>query len=132
MEKYVITAKAIQEIMECSLNGWICTHFDVGENLYVRFVRGTEEVKEFSFPVLPKEGEERCLTDKELIGSIFQRLADNFIDLNNPMMAMTDSEAAADSLAETLYNIGLDGEYERVDGVDENGLWYARFEVNTP
>lgn len=131
MKQYIITAKAIQEIMECSSDGWEYTHFKEGENLYIRFIRGAEE-KEFSFPILPKGGEDGCLTDKALIGNIFQRLADNFMNLNNPMMAMTDSEVAADSLAETLYNIGLDSEYERVDGIDENGIWYAKFEVNTP
>ena len=64
MKQYKITAKAIQEIMECSLNGWGCTHFNEGNNLYIRFVRGIEEVKEFSFPILSQEGEDRCLTDK--------------------------------------------------------------------
>lgn len=50
MKQYIITAKAIQEIMECSSDGWEYTHFNEGENLYIRFIRGAEEVKEFSFP----------------------------------------------------------------------------------
>ena len=69
------------------------------------------------------------MTDRELIMEIFKRLDDGFTDLDNPMVAETDSEIAADALAETLFNIGLDNLYEREDGVDGNGCWYARFVV---
>lgn len=69
------------------------------------------------------------MNDKELIMEIFKRLDDNFCDLDNQMLAETDSEIAADALAETLFNIGLDNLYKREDGVDGNGCWYARFVV---
>lgn len=69
------------------------------------------------------------MNDKELIMEIFKRLDDNFYDLDNPMVAETDSEIAADALAETLFNIGLEDLYEREDSIDVNGCWFARFVV---
>lgn len=69
------------------------------------------------------------MNDKELIMEIFKRLDDNFYDLDDPMVAETDSEIAADALVETLFNIGLDDLYKRTDGVNKDGCWFARFEV---
>ena len=69
------------------------------------------------------------MSDRELIMEIFKRLDDNFYDLDDSMVAETDSEIAADALDETLFNIGLEDLYEREDGVDGNGCWYARFLV---
>lgn len=78
---------------------------------------------------LMKNGEKNSMSDRELIMEIFKRLDDNFSDLDNPMVAETDSEIAADALVETLYNIGLDDMYTRSDGVNEYGIWTAIFEV---
>ena len=69
------------------------------------------------------------MSDKKLIMEIFKRLENNFYLLEDSTMAETDSEIAADALAETLFNIGLDNLYKREDGVDGNGCWYARFVV---
>ena len=69
------------------------------------------------------------MSDKKLIMEIFKRLENNFYLLEDSTMAETDSEIAADALDETLFNIGLDNLYEREDGVDGNGCWYARFVV---
>lgn len=69
------------------------------------------------------------MNDKELIMEIFKRLDDNFCDLDNPMVAETDSEIAADALVETLFNTGLDDLCERKDNVNADGCWIARFEV---
>ena len=41
--------------------------------------------------------------------------------------AVTESEAAADALGETLYNIGLEDLYDREDALDDEGHWIARF-----
>lgn len=38
------------------------------------------------------------MSDRELIMEIFKRLDDNFDDLDDPMLAKTDSEVAADAL----------------------------------
>lgn len=43
------------------------------------------------------------------------------------MCALTDSEVAADALEETLFNMGLDNTYERVDGINSDGIWEAKF-----
>ena len=69
------------------------------------------------------------MNDRELIMEIFKRLDDNFYDLDDPMVVETDSEIAADALAETLFNIGLDDLYEREDSVDGDGCWFAKFVV---
>ena len=69
------------------------------------------------------------MSDRKLIMEIFKRLGNNFYLLEDSTMAETDSEIVADALAETLFNIGLDNLYEREDGVDCNGCWYARFVV---
>lgn len=69
------------------------------------------------------------MSDRELIMEIFKRLDDNFSDLDNPLIAETDSEIAADALDETLFNMGLDDAYKRTDCVNKEGFWYARFEV---
>lgn len=68
------------------------------------------------------------MSDRELIMEIFKRLDDNFFDLGSPLFAKTESEIAADALTETLFNMGLDGLYEREDVVKE-GVWYAFFKV---
>lgn len=69
------------------------------------------------------------MSDRELIMEIFKRLDENFYDLDDTMVAETDSEIAADALDETLFNIGLEDLYEREDSVDGNGCWFARFVV---
>ena len=43
------------------------------------------------------------------------------------MESVTESEAAADALGETLYNIGLEDLYDREDALDDKGHWIARF-----
>ena len=69
------------------------------------------------------------MSDKELMMEIFKRLGYNFVNLNSPIIAMTDSEVASDALEETLFNIGLDGLYEKIDTIDSYGIWYAKFNV---
>jgi hypothetical protein len=69
------------------------------------------------------------MTDRELVMEILKRLDDNFYDLDNPFEAKTDSELAADALTETLFNMGLDNECERVDGINGKGLWEATFKL---
>lgn len=68
------------------------------------------------------------MSDRELIMEIFKRLDDNFDDLDDPTLAITDSAIAADALEETLYNVGLDNMYTKDRKVDEQGyeLWYFK------
>lgn len=68
------------------------------------------------------------MSDRELIMEIFKRLDDNFDDLDDPTLAITDSVIAADALEETLYNVGLDNMYTKDCKVDEYGyeLWYFK------
>lgn len=73
------------------------------------------------------------MDDKLLLEEILKRLGDNFYDANKPyyhngrLCALTNSEAAADALEETLFNIGLEDSYERFNGVNNKGIWEARF-----
>ena len=69
------------------------------------------------------------MKNKKLIKEIFKRLEGNFPCLSSPKYAQTGSEIAADSLRETLYNIGLDGLYVFRVGLDDLGLWTAYFKV---
>lgn len=71
------------------------------------------------------------MSDRELIMEIFKRLDNNFYDLDDQMVAETDSEIASDALTETLFNIGLEDLYKREDSVDGNGCWFARFVVKS-
>lgn len=68
------------------------------------------------------------MSDRELIMEIFKRLDDNFDDLDDPTLAITDSVIAADALEETLYNVGLDNMYTKDRKVDDEGyeLWYFK------
>lgn len=68
------------------------------------------------------------MSDRELIMEIFKRLDDNFDDLDDPTLAITDSAIAADALEETLYNVGLDNMYTKDRKVDDEGyeLWYFK------
>jgi hypothetical protein len=70
------------------------------------------------------------MSDRELIMEIFKRLDDNFDNLDDPTLAVTDSEVAADALEETLYNIGLDHMCTKEYKVDENGCEVWSFKVN--
>lgn len=72
------------------------------------------------------------MSDRELIMEIFKRLDDNFDNLDDPMLAKTDSEVAADALEETLYNIGLDSMYAKESQIDENGCEVWCFKVVDP
>lgn len=69
------------------------------------------------------------MEDKKFLAEIFKRLDGNFYGLNNDgtPCVLTDSEVAADSLEETLLNLDLGGVYERIDKVNDNGIWEARF-----
>ena len=67
------------------------------------------------------------MNDKELILEIFKRLNSDFFYSGPQSEAVTESEAAADALGETLYNIGLEDLYDREDALDDEGHWIARF-----
>ena len=69
------------------------------------------------------------MSDRELIMGIFKRLDNNFYDLDDPLVAETDSEIAANALTETLFNMGLDGLYNREDRISLEGIWCATFRV---
>ncbi|MGL6216420.1 MAG: hypothetical protein ACRC36_00180 [Lacrimispora sphenoides] len=75
------------------------------------------------------------MTDKCLIEEIIKRLGDNFYESKKPyyhdgkLCAITDSETAADSLEETLFNLALDGSYERIIGLSADGIWESKFVV---
>ncbi len=72
------------------------------------------------------------MSDKELIMEIFKRLDNNFDNLDDPTLAITDSEVAADALEETLYNIGLDHMYTEDCTADEYGCELWHFKVIDP
>lgn len=73
------------------------------------------------------------MSDKILIEEIFKRLGDNFYENGKPffqdekLCAITDSETAADALEETLFNLGLDGEYKRINYTNPDGIWECKF-----
>jgi hypothetical protein len=75
------------------------------------------------------------MTDRILIEEILKRLGDNFYESKKPyyhdgkLCAITDSETAADALDETLFNMGLDGTYERINSVNSDGIWEVSFVV---
>lgn len=71
------------------------------------------------------------MEDKEFLIEIFKRLSGNFYEKNihGTPCVLTYSEVAADALEETLLNLGLGSTYERVDKVNDNGNWEARFIV---
>ncbi len=82
------------------------------------------------------EREDNKMSDKILIEELFKRLGDNFYDNGKPfyhegkLCAITDSEAAADALEETLFNLGLDGEYKRINYVNSDGIWECKFIIS--
>ena len=75
------------------------------------------------------------MTDQILINEIFTSLGDNFYDTKKPyyhngrLCAITDSETAADALEETLFNLALDGFYEKIAELNEYGINEYKFVI---
>lgn len=78
-------------------------------------------------------------TKQEILYWILGKLDGNFIETGitgdwKPY-AITDSEIAADSLTETLYNLGFveqnkdnpDGDYKKIEIVSEKGFYEVKF-----
>lgn len=76
---------------------------------------------------------------QEILYWIFRSLDGNFIETgiteDRKPYAITDSEVAADSLHETLYNLGFVeknddntyGDYCRTQSLDKDGFWEMKF-----
>lgn len=77
---------------------------------------------------LPVKRKRNKMTDETLIENIFSRLGGNFYEkekpyyINGRLAAITDSEVAAESLNETLFNMGLDRMYDVVRKPNSDGL----------
>lgn len=78
-------------------------------------------------------------TKQEILYWIIKNLDGNFIETgitkDRKPYVITDSEIAADSLTETLYNLGFveqnkdnsDGDYIRIEIVSEKGFYEVKF-----